>query len=190
MQLDDARAACTITTGVRDVRDDELAAFIGLLASRGVAIRGRKALQKLLYFAQFQGWPQTASYRLHLFGPYSDEVAAALDGLEERGAIVIEADREIRTAGLLHAAATTEGLAPEARAAVDRVARQFGRDDPRTLELLATLLYVWQREVSMYRRTTDHQVIRQLQRYKGAKFPLPEIQRALDRLKREGYIAT
>ena len=187
MGLFDVYAACTITSVVKDVREEHLAAFVGLLASQGVAIRGRKALQKLFYFAQFQGWPQTVSYRLHLFGPYSDEVAAALDDLEARGAIVIDADRAIRPAPLFRDAGSAS-LPEGALHAARRVAQQFRHDDPRTLELLATLQFVWTREQATYRRTTDHQVIRQVQRYKGAKFNLLEIEGALLRLKHEGYI--
>lgn len=181
-------AASTIAPVVGNVEHDEIAAFIQTLASSGVPIRGRKALQKLLYFAQFQGWPRNADYRLHLFGPYSDEVAVALDRLEATGAIHVDTERVIRPVALLQLAESPT-LDQTALNAAKKVAAQFGRDDPRTLELLATLLFIWNREMSIYRRTTDYQLTRQVQKYKGPKFTLAEIESALHRLRDERYIA-
>jgi len=72
--------------------------------------------------------------------------------------------------------------------AVARVAEDFAHDDPRTLELLATVLFMWNSELRLYRRATGYQVLRKVQRYKGPKFTSSEIDTALTRLRTEGYL--
>jgi uncharacterized protein len=39
----------------------------------------RKRLQKVVFLLQSAGWPVEAEYRLHFFGPYSDDVAHLTD---------------------------------------------------------------------------------------------------------------
>lgn len=159
-----------------------LAAFVNGLASHGLPIRGRKALHKLVYLAQLQGWPETFDYRLHLFGPYSDELASALVGLEAAGAIRIDPDNTIEANPQLEQFAAGVALTSDAREALARVARDLGNDEPRVLELLATVAYMAASERRLHRHASQHQVLRRVQRYKGAKFSLAEIESAFERL--------
>ena len=41
-------------------------------------VRGKKALQKLVYFCSEAGVPMHARYRMYIYGPYSNEVAEEL----------------------------------------------------------------------------------------------------------------
>lgn len=53
----------------------ELEALIAYLVDRTAIIRGKKAIQKLVYFCSEAGVPVYASFRMHIYGPYSNEVA-------------------------------------------------------------------------------------------------------------------
>lgn len=168
---------------VSNEQDLHLAAFVNALAQQGRPIRGRKALHKLVYLAQMQGWPATFNYRLHLFGPYSDDLAGALTRLEAAGAIRIDLDNSIVANAQLEQLAAGLNLTAEAGEALERVARDLGDDDPRTLELLATVAYMAAAERHLHRHATHHQVLRRVQRYKGPKYSLGEIEAALHRLR-------
>lgn len=58
----------------------ELKLAVAYVASH-VKIRGKKALQKLVYFLQVAGIPTGCSFRMHIYGPYSNEVAQEYDEL-------------------------------------------------------------------------------------------------------------
>lgn len=54
-------------------------------------MRGRKRLQKVVYFLQQAGCPLDCAYTLHHFGPYSLDVADACDEMVAAGLIEEEA---------------------------------------------------------------------------------------------------
>ena len=168
---------------VSNEQDLHLAAFVNALAQQDRPIRGRKALHKLMYLAQIQGWPATFDYRLHLFGPYSDDLAGALMRLEAAGAIRIDLDNSIAPNPQLEQMAANVNLSAQARDALERVAHDLRDDDPRSLELLATVAYMAAAERRLHRHATNHQVLRRVQRYKGPKYSLGEIEAALRRLR-------
>lgn len=175
---------------VSNQQELHLAAFVNALTQQGLPIRGRKALHKLVYLAQIQGWPATFEYRLHLFGPYSDELAGALIGLEEAGAVRIELDNTIVANPQLERLALSAPMTQTAHEALSRVARDLRGDDPRTLELLATVAYMAAAEKRLHRQASQQQVLRRVQRYKGPKYSLGEIEAAFDRLRDLEYTST
>lgn len=61
-------------------------------------LKGRKRLQKMVYFLQAAGWDLGAEYSLHHFGPYSRDVAEASDDLVAMG-VIDERDEQIPTNG-------------------------------------------------------------------------------------------
>jgi uncharacterized protein len=167
--------------------DASLAAFVKRLSDADVPIAGRKAFQKLLFFAQECGWPTSFDYRLHLYGPYSDEAATALDVLNEEGVLNVSAEGKITPGNLLDRVAETVEITDDARHAMDRVIEAFGQEEPRSLELLATLMFVWSAQRRIYGRAVDEQVVKKVQKYKGPKFSDAQIRQSLVRLKELGF---
>lgn len=50
-------------------------------------IEGRKRLQKLIHLLQLSGLEVPAEFRIHNYGPFSEEVALAADDLVNKGAL-------------------------------------------------------------------------------------------------------
>jgi uncharacterized protein YwgA len=67
----------------------QLATLLSWAGESGV--RGRKRLQKVVYFLQQAGCPLDCAYTLHRFGPYSLDVAHACDEMVAAGLIEEEA---------------------------------------------------------------------------------------------------
>lgn len=63
---------------------DVTGAVIGVVQAAGGTLYGRTTLQKLVYFAAFKGLI-SARFRPHYYGPYSEEVASAVDALSANG---------------------------------------------------------------------------------------------------------
>ncbi|MBC7348155.1 MAG: hypothetical protein H5U00_12055 [Clostridia bacterium] len=62
-------------------------------------IRGKKALQKLVYFCREAGVPVYATYRLHIYGPYSNEVAEEVAEAVDKEILRLDFDGVTFTAG-------------------------------------------------------------------------------------------
>lgn len=166
--------------------DIRLAAFLNQVLTAKESIPGRKAFQKLLYLAQALGYPSDYSFRLHLFGPYSEEAADELDILEEGGAVLESAAGAICKADYLGALAGTFPMPDDAKTAIDNTVAHFGHETPLQLELLATALFMWQADKRVQRHATDEGVGQRVQRYKGDKYTPEQIQQAIARLKELG----
>jgi uncharacterized protein YwgA len=171
------------------VNDVFLAAFVKLIGESHLAIAGRKAFQKLLYFAQIRGWPTEFDYRLHLFGPFSDDAATALDILEEEGVVRVDQSGEIKSGNHIDEVVGTIEVSPEAAEAITQVAADFRNEDSRSLELLATILFIWEAERRVHGQAVEYQVIRKVRKYKGEKFTAAEVEAGLGKLKELGYAA-
>lgn len=173
-----------MTSHDRGSRSAGLASFVQELQTRGVRVRGRKALQKLLLFGQDLGWPTTFEFRLHLYGPYSDEADAVTDLLEADQVLVRTAQGEIAATEIGEPVARAFQPTQQAKRAVGRLATLFKDDDPMTLELLATIKYIWDAEAVVSRKVAPTNVIRRVARYKGPKFNDQQIRDGVHRLKR------
>ena len=161
-----------------------VAALVTDLAAKGVPVRGRKAMQKLLFFAQDLGWPTTFSFRLHFFGPYSEQADAVVNLLEADNVIRRNVQGELVPSENAGAVSGALARTPQAKKAIGRLANLFGQDDPMTLELLATIKYMWDAEFFLYRRVTPATVVKRVSRYKGPKFSEQQIKNGVQRLKR------
>ncbi|MBC7292713.1 MAG: hypothetical protein H5T84_01175, partial [Thermoleophilia bacterium] len=116
----------------------KLEALIAYLASR-TQIRGKKALQKLVYFCREAGVPLYATYRLHVYGPYSNEVAEELRTAVDKEIVAIDQDGFTFFAGSACQLCLNEyrrdiGLY---RDEIERVLACFGPCSPVELELYA-----------------------------------------------------
>jgi hypothetical protein len=120
-------------------------------------LQTRKRMQKVVYLLQAAGCPLEADYRLHLFGPYSHDVAWLTDEMVQLGLLAEE--EKAFTGGqkfnyaltpaaeeqLAAAEATAQGrewagqLAP-----FETVARDLLQADLKELEIAATIAYFHQ----------------------------------------------
>jgi hypothetical protein len=167
----------------------ELQALIAYLASR-VKIRGKKALQKLVYFCQEAGVPLYATYRLHIYGPYSNEVA------EELGEAVAKEILRLDLDGIGFLPGTScaeyvgqqwEIIAPH-RAAIEGVLEKLGGLSPLELELYATVHFVASALGEAYGAADEERVVTEVHRAKGLKFGRSQIRVAYRNLLAWGWL--
>jgi hypothetical protein len=146
-------------------------------------IPGRKAIQKLVYFCKEMGIPLTCSYRMYLYGPYSNEVAqVAQELLADR---VISEDGGGFVAGP-NCATYLDGNKKEFWPYVDKldlVLERFQSFTPRELELLATTHFIASSLKAAYGKVGEP-VIADIYKAKGGKFQPEEIWDAYHRLQK------
>jgi uncharacterized protein YwgA len=99
-------------------------ALARLMASAG-GIDSRKRLQKCVYFVQKAGCPLRAKYVLHLYGPYSQDVADATDVLSANG--YLEESQTFNGCGGVQYAYT---LAPSGAAKINEIGQRQGDASP------------------------------------------------------------
>lgn len=117
-------------------------------------LKTRKGMQKLVYLLQANGCPFDAGYRLHHFGPYSDDVAEIADDLVRRGflqerAVANAAGKQFNysltakaAASIAELEATPRGASRHAElAGFETLAQDLVRRDVRELELAATIVF-------------------------------------------------
>ena len=153
-------------------------------------IRGKKALQKLIYFCKESGIPLDCSYRMHLYGPYSHEVAQELHDLIEME--LLKEDNQ--NMGF------TQGTACEAylkqhereietyRNKLDAVLERFGSFSPFFLELYATTHFIATARYQTYGTVTKQEVVMEVRQAKGNKFTNVQIESAYLQMQEWGML--
>jgi uncharacterized protein YwgA len=164
------------------VKEVELASFLKEYFTHQPQIFGQKAFQKLLYLAQARGLRTDFDFRLHLFGPFSDQAASSLEVLTEGGAVRSEFGGALRPGTHLDEVAHNFELNPDDRAAVEWTSQEFGANTPLELELIATVLFMVQAEQRVLGPVTEESILRKVSRYKGPKFTEQQIRQAFERL--------
>jgi uncharacterized protein YwgA len=178
-----------MTSHDRNSRIAGLAALVEELSKRGVRVRGKKALQKLLFLAQDRGWPTSFNFRLHFYGPYSDEADAITDLLQADGVLRRDVQGDIVPGDIVASVGKAFVRSAAAKNAAAEIARLFGDDDPMTLELLATIKYMWDSERVLYRKVAPSAVVKRVAKYKGPKFDEAQIKSGIKRLQRSRLVA-
>lgn len=123
--------------------------LIARLVDMAGGIDGRKKLQKLVFILKHVGVPFTEDFRFHLYGPYSEALAAKVVEMVELG-VLTEAKVETPNGFPTYRYALKPGhrtalLDPGAYRALDAyqdLIEELASMDARRLELLATLLYL------------------------------------------------
>lgn len=167
----------------------ELEALIAYLADRTV-IRGKKALQKLVYFCRETGVPVYATYRLHIYGPYSNEVA------EELGEAVTKEIIKLDHDGFSFAAGTScrkyltkhQHALERHREKIDQVLEKLGKFSPLALELYATVHFVATALAEAYGVVSEGEVVAEVYQAKGDKFTPSQIRAAYRDLVQWGWL--
>lgn len=124
------------------------AMLMALLHSVG-EVQGRKKLQKLVYLLQEAGYPFEEDFSYHLYGPYSETLAAEIDELKLLGLLQ---EREAPTPGgyTQYVYSLSEQGRRYARRfrdqlrlpGLEELARKLTEHGARTLELMASLAFL------------------------------------------------
>jgi len=162
-------------------------AIIRVLNRRSV--RGRKVLQKLIYFLQeAEREPLGFDYRMYYYGPYSATLDARLQTLSAVGLLSAPPDSE----GIATFSPTSESTAliqpdPAVDQKIDRLLSNVGGILPNDVELLATVHFL-AKESAKRGPFDEGKIARQVRAWKGEKFSRAEIDSAISRLRGWGYL--
>ncbi len=160
---------------------DTLLAYLG---SKLPVMRGKKAVQKLVYFCNEIGVPLNATFRMHIFGPYSIEVTEELGDAVTKEIIKQSEDGAGFTKGTKceeHLVENDKMLAKH-KGKIDVVVNTFGTKHPMQLELYATVHYIATAFREFKKDVTEEIVVKEVRKAKGNKFHHHEIQRAFREL--------
>jgi len=156
---------------------------------------GRTAIQKLAYFAQATGVPVPCSFEIYNYGPYSDQVSFAVDGLLADEVWVDTSPNSSRYSN--YRLATDKAPFQQAlekkvmpyRDQIERVVKSLGSFRPEQLELIATLHFVHHRLESIQRRKpAQSAVIAEFHRIKGDKFSKGDVTAWYHSLRNAGLV--
>jgi len=164
--------------------------FLVALISQTKEIKGKKALQKLFYLGKALGAPINYHFIMHMFGPFSYEVAAKYSDWEQKG-IIKEQKKETGTGftyttgkrAKLYSRFFGKRIEPF-REKVDKLVYLFGGKEPFELEVLATLHHLSQLLQQGEKRVTKAALLKVFKAEKGKKFFNKEIEEAYSLLKK------
>ena len=164
--------------------------FLVALITQTKEIKGKKALQKLLYLGKALGAPINYHFIMHMFGPFSYEVAAKYSDWEQKG-IIKEQKKETGT-GFTYTTGNRAkvysrlfGKRIESfRETVDKLVSPFGGKEPFELEVLATLHHLSRLLQKGEKSVTETQLLNVFKTEKGDKFSDEEIKEAYSLLKK------
>ncbi|MDD3364772.1 MAG: hypothetical protein PHZ03_07320 [Syntrophomonas sp.] len=148
-------------------------------------VRGKKAFQKLVYLAKAEGVPLNYSYKMHFYGPYSENIAERLEEIYKEDVIDLAPDSSfIFTKGT-----KTELVLHESKEEIDtyknqldKVIQYFGEMSPKELEIYATAHFVWKAQLVFNQPTDKNTVIDGIKKAKYPKFSVEEIEKAYNDL--------
>lgn len=152
-------------------------------------VRGKKALQKLVYFCSEAGVPMHARYRMYIYGPYSNEVAEELAEAITKE-IVKAYDNVPRFSKGVCCNKYLELYKHEIESnsgKIDRVLEDFGDFSPLSLELYATVHFIASSIRQAYGKAGDV-VLDDVKKAKGEKFTRDQIKRAYNDLMKQGWL--
>lgn len=158
-------------------------AFAVYLIQRLGSIKGKKAFQKLVYLAQVIGIPLDKSYRMHYYGPYSEQVA---DDMNEM----------VRDQIISHLGANTYAEGRNSEEVINESADEinqynqefetlidlFGDMSPRELEIYATAHFVDLSFNNLHGISDRDKIIEETKKAKYPKFSMEEINSAYNQL--------
>ena len=126
-------------------------------ASGDDGFRGRKRLQKVVFFLKFEGLGVNADYGLHRFGPYSHDLSQACSDLQSQN-LLEEKTTQTSMGGIEYsylltepgraAIAHTESVSPKTKTAFSsakETASTLIKSDLWDLELGSTILFYYQK---------------------------------------------
>ncbi|RCX08904.1 hypothetical protein DFR58_14015 [Anaerobacterium chartisolvens] len=142
---------------------------------------GKKTLQKMVFLIEQKGINLGYDYGLHFYGPYSGALDAAATFLSTDG--VIEFDysgySHLMSIDEKNFAVEADGLSVEQVRQIDELIERFKGQSPSELELLTTAIYAYDH----LENKSKESVISGVQKIKGQKYSIDQIQRSLKNFK-------
>ncbi|MCR4431976.1 MAG: hypothetical protein NUV45_13280 [Tepidanaerobacteraceae bacterium] len=147
-------------------------------------IKGKKALQKLVYFCLESGVPVDCSFRMYLYGPYSSELAEEINESVDKGILCIKADGYTfeKGANCDYFYKQNEKDIAKYKKTIDRVIENFSGFSPMMLELHATVHFIAATHNQIYGEIEKQKVLQEVYMAKGKKFDKEQIEKAFDDL--------
>ncbi len=149
-----------------------------ILNSMNGTIHGRVKLQKLIYFCKAYGTAVDASYKLYIYGPYSQQVADSLQGgvmddiFSESTGLISKGDAFETYFNSLY---NTEPFSPQQKNIIDKVLNTFADMSGKQLEILATTFFIYRQQNSLFGKADQESVLDKVRRAKSSRFDEHEI---------------
>ena len=163
--------------------------IIQLLHERGDTIHGRVQLQKLVYFCKALGVNINASYKLYIYGPYSQQVADALqdcvadDILTEANGIIEKGKEYDEFFDFIVHTGTV--LDTRSKSIVHDILQLCATMTTKELEITATTFFINRQQKALFGDDNKEVVIRKVSNAKGNRFNQEEIERSYYRVSTE-----
>ncbi len=142
----------------------------------------KKTLQKIVFLIEAKQIDLGCDYGIHFYGPYSSDLDFAVRELNEDGILEIDYTGTGHKISVNSLPVTMNAYADDPH--VIEIIDEFGMETPGYLELLTTALYVYHE--SNKQAST---ILAGVQKIKGGKYSSAEIEKAVLRLQKTGYIA-
>lgn len=160
-----------------------------LNATAQKSIKGRIHLQKLVYFCKAFGVDIDANYKLYIYGPFSQQVANALQECVIDD-IMVETNGEIRM-GTDFKTYWDDNINEENKFKkqttdiVNKVLGLCGNLTAKEIEIDATTFYIQRQQIALYGKAEKDSVIEKVEAAKGARFTHTEILDAYERVQKK-----
>ncbi len=156
---------------------------------------GRTAMQKLAYFSKALGVPIPCPFEIYNYGPYSDQVTFAVDGLLADEVLIDNSENTSRYSSY-RLKAKQVAFPPEIekrvlphRGQIAKVVSSLGGLRPEQLELVSTLHFIHHRQQAISRRKPNkNDVFSEFIKRKGSKFKREEMDSCYSALSRAGLV--
>lgn len=164
-----------------------LQAFIvQLLHQTGDSIHGRVQLQKLVYFCKAMGADVNAYYKLYIYGPYSQQVANALQDcvLDD---ILVESDGIIRkgtefNSFLSYIDESGNTLSEHTKKIIQDVLTLCEPLNTKELEITATTFFIARQQRALFEKIDQKEVVDKVTAAKKTRFTEHEINESYQRV--------
>lgn len=120
---------------------DVIVAIVGAVPGR--QIEGRKRLQKFVHLLKFAGVDIPAEFKIHHYGPFSEDVASAADSLIFEGVLKedVEPKGAYNTFQYVYSLAERSSKSEPKARALEKLIRELDRFSTIELEVASTIAY-------------------------------------------------
>jgi len=160
--------------------------IVQLIDAKGGNVHGRVQLQKLTYFCKAIGTDINVSYKLYIYGPYSQQVANALQDcvlddilVEENGSISKGENFDAFLQAARESGAVLSGSAANILSDVLGLCNEM---TTKQLEIAATTFFIDRQQKALFGNDDRTAVIKRVVSAKGNRFSREEIDRAYDQV--------
>lgn len=161
------------------------------LVDKLAKIKGKKAFQKLIYLSKAVGVPVDGNYKMYYYGPYSEQVADALEHCVCSNILAKDESSYNYYAGKKQKEFLEKNKSDldKIKERLDFVIEEFGDCDPMELEILSTTHFIFNNMKYLYNTTEKSKIIDEVTRIKYPKFNISEIENSYNKLLNIGLLS-